>query len=538
MRITSSSSLIQAAALAIALATATSCSPSATGDEPDAGTVPKDGGAPVDAGSPSDAGSPEDGGSPPDAGPSDAPPAAYVANRFARATAAGGGDGLTADTAWTLVEAMALAEAGHVVEVGPGVYAAPGGGGRFNPAFAPARSGTADAPIVFMAQHPANRLDDASPLRTILQSTPGGAEGPVLGVVGQDHVVLNGFFIDEADVLSTADTGPVVFVDTTGSRLEQCRLIGDADKPWDGGDNHNLVRMEHTGGCKILDNKMSGDPDREHDMSCITLYDSEDYEIAHNEMFHINEGVYPKGDAAADHPPYPDLLNPGRIHHNLIYDVRKGFIIGGVKPRPGTAGFLDITQNVVHGIQPDGMALHIIAYDTISPSHLRVVNNTFHQVATATSEACVYVAGGEAELVGGVAFTASLFQNNIFVAGANKPIFQSYGASTAVFERATFATNLYDTGDDTLIGASDGSFTFAAWQGRGHDVASLVGPALLRDPAGMDFRLQSTALGDAQDSPCLSVGVDVLNLLGGGTAAAIPLGAYVLPDQSDRIGMR
>ena len=137
---------------------------------------------------------------------------------------------------------MAQAVAGNVVRVAPGIYTAPASGNRYTPAFNPVNSGTAEAPIVFVAEHVAVHaaVAERSELRNTSTATDAGS--PTFGTNGKRHdVIWDGFYVDEAHAHSSADTGPVVVWDS--QRISLCRNVIRGE-PTNRQDNHTGFRFE------------------------------------------------------------------------------------------------------------------------------------------------------------------------------------------------------------------------------------------------------------------------------------------------------
>lgn len=351
-----------------------------------------------------DPGSTVSDGGPSDGGPSDGAPGADAApplahscegTRFVRADATGTGDGSMGNP-WTLAQAMADAAPGDVVVVGPGIYTAPSTAVRDQPAWHPTRSGTAGAPIVFCAEYPAVYNEaNRSELRN--DATAEGTDAsPTFGTQNRDHVVWDGFYVDEAASPSHPDTGPVVVWGSSNVTIARSVIVGAAIAR---DDNHNGIRLEAVDHVAVVNNRISNirhavQPSRNH--AAIMTYDASFVTIEHNELRDGDDGIYLKGDHAGDGRPngaftvrfnrLQDLAGhgitilgvtrvgdqPTEIAQNLIARAHIGMLfnsVGGDHPASvrvhhntlvgGTAGFFPnapatmfdfhVTQNLVHG---------------------------------------------------------------------------------------------------------------------------------------------------------------------------------------------
>lgn len=250
----------------------------------------------------------------PDGGPPP-PMTTCVPTRWVTSDATGSGDGSMASP-WTLAQAMASASAGDVVEVGPGIYDAPATGTRYEPAWNPAASGTAEAPLVFCARHPAVH---SATERSELRSSGGAGPSPTFGTNGRDHVVWDGFYVDEAASPSAPDTGPVGVWDSEDVTISRC-LIQGATIARD--DNHNGLRLEAVRDVRVIDNRIVGirsasDGGFSRNHAGIMTYDASHVTIEHNEIADCDAGMYLKGDHADDGHPSGAFT----VRNNWIHDI-------------------------------------------------------------------------------------------------------------------------------------------------------------------------------------------------------------------------
>jgi hypothetical protein len=481
----------------------------------------------------SDGGSRDGGSSDGGCGASCAPPPDCDPNRFVTAGATGGGAGTEADP-WTLAEAMANATAGDRVEVAPGVYRGAATGDRYLPTFRPATSGTADAPIVFCARHPAVHSEDDPSLWSVIQNdgvAPGdSANSPAFGVTNASHIVWDGFAVDQADAPWRPDTSPVTIVGASFVQIRRSRIVA-RDRPFY--DNNNGVRIDYSDHVVISDNRIlcvDADGDGANDPGGIQAYDSGYFEWAYNEIRDCDTGFHPKG----VHEGSEHHLLPGSIHHNLVVGAESGVYVQAV---PGVGDelvrpedYLDVFQNVF----VDGYAG--VTLNPVGDGHcrrLRFVNNTFVGMDP--------VHGAALQLVwvpGPTSFGLSMWRNNIVASMAGAYGF--YGGDEAErlagLDRIDFDDNRFFEVGAMVVVTDHVVFAsvleeLAAWQARGNDERSSSADPGFVDLAGRDLRL-------AAGSSARGAGVDVLNLRGGGTSAPIDLGAYVTGDPSETVGIR
>lgn len=247
---------------------------------------------------------------------------AATAGLFARRThtvapsADGSGDG-SPTRPWTMSQAMELASAGDIVGVLPGRYVgrqpqasidAPSWREQI-PAWAPANNGTADAPILFVAQYPAAyHSTDRSELYSGASYAGGARHGwPCFGTRAQtksEHIQWIGFYSDEGDAQGhiDQDCGVATLWNAEHVTIAECHLVGDPDVAGgsgvagEGGDNYSAIRLEGVLDATVRDNLLEGFYGGGGiNNAGIILYGVDRLVAEHNHIFRCAHGIQPKG---------------------------------------------------------------------------------------------------------------------------------------------------------------------------------------------------------------------------------------------------
>jgi len=249
----------------------------------------------------------------------------------------------------TLGEAMAEAQAGHVVEVAPGIYTGEHTGDRWTPVFAPAHSGSEGNPIIFYAQNPAAYSNTGrSELR--LTGTPGPVLGPVMGDTDGSDIILDGFYIDSSQNAIGPSGGTVQLHRAT--RCEYRRMYFDQNTEWGTGDNYNMIFGQSNFDCVVSDCvfQSTGTYTSDHNLATIEFYDSENLTIQYCEFRDVGCGVFAKGE-------YPDVLgsNSAVVRYSLFTGCTGHAIeLGTSDSDVGNTAY----QNLSYGNRDGGGAIH------------------------------------------------------------------------------------------------------------------------------------------------------------------------------------
>ena len=381
------------------------------------------------------------------------------------------------------------ARAGDTVSIVAGTYSSSLniGGGRWLVLYDTVNDGTAGNPIVFLATG-------------VVRIQARYWYGPVIGASEKDYIHWTGpFYLDEADILTHADTGPVVLHDSTGSGIDGATIHG-AGATW--ADNHTGVRFEACNRCFVrnarIDNFKSLQGATSRNGAGVMLYDSDDTIIERNEIFDCGSGVYIKG---AFVPPQErtivrfnlihDMLSQGvivqvtqdgRVYQNIIRDNPAGIVFNAADVSPGAYPTNDIVANNTL----DGNDAPVI-YNTDLLENVRFWNNIVTNSPTA-QYSDVQASPGDVEL-----------DRNVY-----------FGIPSGTFARFT-----------------QGAYTFSAWRSTFlQDAHSIVGDPMYVNSGSDDFRLSPS-------SPVRNLGIDILDLDGdGSTTDPINPGAYVSGSES------
>jgi hypothetical protein len=396
------------------------------------------------------------------------------------------------------------AKAGDTVLVSAGVYSSAGtltscgSEGRYTPILEPANSGTSGSPITF-------RGVGVVELRSAATYV-----GPIIGALNRNYITWENFYIDEANINSCSDTGPVT---SFGSDYIKFLNLEIKSKTTAWVDNHNGIRLEDANyteirNCKIYDVGDNGGYGQ--NAAAVMLYDSNDTIIENNEFYHCGVGVFIKGIHT-----YTQARTI--IRKNLIYTMGwTGLII------LGSDGAL-VYQNI---LRDNGIGVDMYALNGDHKNN-KVVNNTFvRATGTGGGGGHILTRGDDAN-----GYDGSIIQNNIFMTSSygNVVTDVSYGASAP---NITFEHNNYYDFTSSKFWYSEGadSKTFAEWKtdfGK-DDLApdSITTDPLFVSAGSNNFKLQA-------GSPALTLGVDILDLDGdSATDDIIPAGAYITGNET------
>lgn len=379
------------------------------------------------------------------------------------------------------------ARAGDVVHVAGGTYTTVGGGGRYEVAYNPANSGTQGSPITFQAEG-----------TVILQYSSGA--GPMFGAYGPDYIVWRGFSVYEAQALSLPDTGPVVLVDSIGSVIENCTIVGLGNNGR--ADNYTGIRIDSSPGTIARGNRISEFRGYGRNSAGIEVYYSGRLTFENNEIFNTGSGIFLKG-VAENNDWY-------MVRYNYIHDVEtSGILVHRAPNRPDAPTW--IYQNVVRNSQA-GVRIQGFDSGATDARNTRIFNNSLvnNQIGLHVVYAMVNGAGHK-------------FWNNIIYGGSWALMIEAPASNVT---EATFDSehNLwFGSSSFAQVGGSD--MSISTWrsnfnQDNAAPATSNQNPQFM-NLGGFDYRLQS-------GSPARGGGIDLLDLnRNGNTTEQIPVGAYI-----------
>lgn len=390
--------------------------------------------------------------------------------------------------------ASQAAQAGDTVIVRAGTYhTTQGVGERYDPIYNPINNGTAGNEITFRADG-----------LVILQSSTSGRGEPIIGAWERQYITWDGFYIDERDVHTKADTGPVTVFGSHHIIIQNLVVRGTTPN-W--GDNHNAIRLEGATNVLVRNNELfeTRGANNMYNGSTIMMYDCSNIIIENNTIHDSQGGIFVKG----QHGP---LANHNiTIRYNLLYNLEVG-ITHSITAAEGRDFGTRTYQNI---IRDSGWGIIFIGATNYTPANVYVVNNTIHN-----TYAGFFLKPGTA------GWSDNIFRNNIVSHSA----IAIQGEDITDVRGASFSHNTYFS-NDVLARIFYANYTMNGWQSNfDQDLAgsSEADPVFTNATAG-DF-----GLGDA--SPLRNAGIDVLNLQGTGTTVPINIGAYVTGDEIIGVG--
>jgi nitrous oxidase accessory protein NosD len=390
--------------------------------------------------------------------------------------------GSTSRTATNTNEA---ARAGDTVHVAAGTYTTTGTGERYGIAYQAVNNGTPTAPITFVAEG-------------LVTLTYSSGVGPVIGSYGSDWITWRGFTINEAQALSTSDTGPCVVGDATGVVIEGNTITGVGTSSRQ--DNYVGVRIDGAWDVTVRNNRIRNFRGYARNAAGIMTYYSGRLTIERNEIVNAGSGIYLKG----------NILNPDwiTVRYNVIRDIGEAGIDIHRTPTPAS-GPLRIYQNIIRdsGV---GIAIHGFDSGSTDASNAKMVNNTL--VNNRYGLHVLYPLRPNA---------GHIFWNNV-MSGGQYGVYVETTGDNVVDSRIDIEHNVYNT--PTVAQVSTVNYTLSNFRNTFNvDNASPVGISTLS--------LFLDLLGDLKllpASPARTVGVDVLDLdRDGSTTDIIPAGAYI-----------
>lgn len=390
------------------------------------------------------------------------------------------------------------AQAGDTVIVIAGTYSTTQAvGSRGVPIYKPVNEGSAGNYITFQASG-----------TVVLESDTAGLGEPLIGSQDRDYIIWDGFYLDEANINTKPDTGPVAVFGSNFVTIKNCTIIG-IYYAWN--DNHVGVRIENSFDITVYNNNISkfrffANLNDSQNCSGIQMYNTDRVTVYNNTIYDCGSGIYIK----------QDNEGPYYIYYNLIYDCGTECIHIQQLSYDGSTNS-EIYQNVLRD-SGNGFELQSFA-SAFGPDNVDIVNNTIDN--TTGAQGGFYISS--VQYCDNVRVFNNIFSNNN--RGVSAPNTPNANMQSAVI---SFEHNHYYNSTTTLARTNDGNYTLATWKSTvGHDTVVGNGRAgeesdpQYTDVGNDDYTL--TAGANPEDG-----GVDILDLDNdASTVDAIHRGAYI-----------
>ncbi len=439
----------------------------------------------------------------------------YTPTIYAAPADVGSGNGSSEANAMDLATALSTVTAGGIVGLIPGDYTiTPPAPSDYTPAFQPTNSGSSGNPIRIVAKYPAAANYGSTSLYSSLSHGRTAVPGnPTFGSRGKDFVEWIGVFVDEVASYSTDNGGIGGIAEAQGCAITHCVIRGDASLA--GGSLHSAIRVNGTDDgvqtyvaynkCYNVGNDIS-----DANQSAILVLESRDVLVEHNECWDSSGGIFVKRNGAA----------PGNLifRYNYIHDCNNcGIRIGTTNPNGSTAYTTHVHNNLCVNIDSAGFSVDISSSGTGDQANVIFQNNTAVNCYAGFFPPYIPTFG---ETSGGK------FYNNIIASPTTSALrFDGSGAFTSITTATfDFQHNVYYSFPTFVTSDTISSQNFAYWTGTvGQDTvspATITSDPLFINAGTGDYKLQA-------GSPARDLGVDILDLQGGGTSASIHAGCYV-----------
>lgn len=443
----------------------------------------------------------------------------YTPTIYAAPADVGNGSGSSEANAMDLATALTNAVAGDIVGLIPGVYSrqSPGGMGRFNVAWNPTNSGSSGNPIRFVAKYAAVAYQSNSSLWTEMQADliSGGYGSPAFGSQGRDYIEWLGVYAsDESGHSASADDTSVCVLSSADHCVVQyCLIRGDGAK-W-GANNYHGVTCEDcvnpTVSYNDIRNYYTGSVGATNANGCGVMLDhTAGGLVEHNTFTDCGAAVFHKRADASGGGSY----NHGNwiVRFNRVIDCQFGIRFDSNHSTGETTWTVNVYQNLITGT---ALALCIGNSSSDLVGKVRFQNNTIAS-ATGSHDAPL------ALLLHPSAGQGFGYWNNIFSVGEHGVYKEASG--TAWDDTALDSQhNVWHSNSGAFWYQDGPTYTYTNWTDNGMEgdsPASITSDPLFTNAAGGIYTLQA-------GSPARDLGVDLLDLQGGGTSASIHAGCYV-----------
>jgi hypothetical protein len=364
------------------------------------------------------------------------------------------------------------ASAGDTVIVAAGAYTetSNSGLGKEDPLLTPENAGTSGNPITIQTDGGVVTIEITA------------YSGPAIGSYQKDYIIWDGFTINEVDINSTSDTGPVVVWQADHCQLKNLVINGTASAF---GDNHCGIRGEEVDdlliqNCFIQDITDSVAGDSENSAG-IMFYVASNVTIERCTFTGSSNGIFVKGN------------NPGPfdIRYNLFYDQNRGIFLGGADGL-GSSTVCRVYENIMYDV---GWGVMFTSYDAFSPNWCYVFNNTIQARTTSNLAPIRFTADQITGLDNCQIFGNVLVDGYNSIHGedqAGAAFASKAGPSPAALE---IEHNVYHNYSNNFSRIEYTNRNFASWKTfTGTDAASpasVESDPLFIDKANQDFRLNS-----------------------------------------------
>ena len=383
------------------------------------------------------------------------------------------------------------AQEGDTVFIAAGTYSTTGATScdRWAVSLNPANSGSSGSPITFRG------------VGTVEIRHAAGAYGPVIGADNRNYIVWDNIYLDDDYLNTCSDTGAVVFHVSVGSQIINSRIKGSTPPPFT--DNYNLIRAEETSGIQIRNNELwnAGYGSGENEAAIMT-YDSDGILIEHNYIHDNAQGIYIKGEHGGGYTNQDAIIRFNKFAKHNYCDIETIYA-------PGT----QIYQNLF--LVEETALMFKPAAGT--GTDYAIVNNTF--ISSDSWTRLTYYSSETPN------FSNFRMYNNIFYGfttdGGHYHAYSSIGTQS-------YEHNLYSDATKVLSFNEGGTFsnleTFKSTYSQ--ESASPAGTS--GDPLFVNTTYYKLQAG----SPAKNLGVDILNLAGGGVSGIVDAGAYITGNET------
>lgn len=440
----------------------------------------------------------------------------YTPTIYAAPADVGSGNGSSEANAMDLATALSTATAGAIIGLIPGVYSrqSPGGESRFAVAWNPSNSGSSGNPIRIVAKYMASTDANSanwSEMQADLITTYGS---PAFGSDGRDYIEWYGVYAsDESGHSASADdTSVCVLHSADHCVIKYCLIRGDGAK-W-GANNYHGVTIEDCNNFTVAYNEISnyytGSVGATNANGCGVMLDHSGGTglIEHNYLHDCGAGVFHKRSDSSG----GGAFNHGNhiVRLNKIVDCEFGVRADSNQSTGETTWTFDVYKNLMVGC-------NYAAYNGNSSNDLsgdvRFVNNTLVNCTAghATNQQPYDATAGHK------------FYNNVVYDPAQAYNWDEWtsGELSSLSTTEFLANyNVWYSAATFMDGDVMSAQSMATMQGLGQDVNSITSDPLFTNYAGGVYTLQA-------GSPARDLGIDILDLQGGGTSASIHAGCYV-----------